>query len=180
MFDLKISKGKTNSPQDYFDIAKVVLSDQKTKDYQGGYGVFTNNALEVKNMMEKIYDKRMVANQQPCAFHIIITFTYIAPDVTLDKLYEYMEHVSDVLGVEHQVVFGIHHNNFNVDAKTLQIHLLLNAVTWRNDVYPTAAVLSEDFVDMKVSSALYQAAAYMANPLLKIETTLSYSDRCFA
>ena len=179
MFNIDVYEGKTNTTKDYFDIAKIVLDEQKTQGYQGGYGVFTDSAYGVKSMMEKFCKKREYGNEPNCAFHIIITFSYIPSYVTIDDLYEYMEHVSDILGLNHQNVYGIHHNNFEIETESLEIHMLLNAVTWKSKSYSMGTVLPKEFAITYIAGTLYQAAAYMTNPMLDTISALSYSDSCF-
>ena len=179
MFTVEVFKGKTNTPQDYYDIAEIVLDETKTQGYHGGYGVFTDNAYSVMNFMKLYYNKCKTDQMEACAFHIIISIPYIRPGISIDNLFEYMESVSDIIGLHHQIAFGIHHDDFNIDEKTLQIHMVLNAVTWRAEMFSKTSVLKEEFVKTHITGDLYQACAHLENPLLKIENTLSFSDECF-
>ena len=133
MYTVKLYEKEYTRYEDYAELYEYIYNRQKSRGRFGAYGAFAICSEDVAKSMALIYDKRNDSEDKNRLFHVIIRFEdEDNHEETADRIFRYAQGTAEIIGENHQVVFGVHW--LNDDGYVLlehpEIHLMINSVKW--------------------------------------------------
>ena len=133
MYTVKLSEKEYTRYEDYAELNEFIYNRLKSRGRFGTYGAFAICKEDVAKSMDIIYNRRNTTDDVNRLFHAIVTFENECTDeVTADRMFRYTQGIAEIIGEEHQVIFGVH--LFKDDSieplPHPEIHLMINSVKW--------------------------------------------------